>query len=262
MTTFDPRAYWEQRLERSSGLEGVGYVGLGHAFNSWMYRVRRNVFNRTVRKHMPQRGSAAVLDIGSGTGVYLRCWRSLGVRTITGTDITDTAVARLKIDLPEVELFRMDITEGDPRIKGAFDAVSCMDVLFHVVDDARLQQALLNMRLALKPGGTVFLSDNFLHHGSKGETHFVIRTLAQYEAALNRAGLRIVERRPMFHLLNRPMDSRSSLLWRWWSLVEVVCHRSYFLGGLLGAVAYPFELLLVRARREGVSTEIMICKAS
>ncbi|MBK8499088.1 MAG: hypothetical protein IPL52_09780 [Flavobacteriales bacterium] len=137
-----------------------------------------------------------------------------------------------------------------------------MDVLFHVVDDARFHQALLNMRLALKPGGLVYLSDNFMHRADRNETHFVIRSLAQYEAALAKGGLRIVDRRPMFHLLNRPMDSSSRMLHRWWALVERVCRRSYALGGLLGMLTYPLELLLVRARREGVSTEIMVCAAA
>lgn len=262
MSTFDPRTYWEQRLERSSGLEGVGYLGLGHAFNSWMYRVRRKVFKRVVRTHVSGLGEKAVLDIGSGTGEYLRCWKELGVARVTGTDLTDTAIGRLRTDFPDVDLFRMDITEGDARTTGAFDAVSCMDVLFHVVDDARLHQALVNMRAALKPGGRVFLSDNFVHYEEGSETHFVIRSLAQYEAALAAAGLRVVDRRPMFHLLNRPMDSRSRPLRLWWSWVERVCRTSYALGGVLAMLTYPLELLLVRCRREGVSTEIMVCAAA
>ncbi len=262
MAEFDPRAYWEQRLERSTGLEGVGYVGLGHAFNSWMYRVRRHVFVRTLRSHFGDLSGKAVLDIGSGTGFYLRCWKDQGAANITGTDITDTAVERLKESMPSSTLFRMDITEGDARTVGMYDAVSCMDVLFHVVDEARFEQALLNMRRALKPGGVVILSDNFVHRGDRNETHFVIRSLEGYEAAMQRAGLRIIDRRPMFHLLNRPMDSGSRSLWRWWMLVERVCRTSYALGGAMAMLVYPLELLLVRNRREGVSTEIMVCTAA
>lgn len=262
MTTFDPRSYWEQRLARSSGLEGVGYLGLGHAFNTWMYRVRRAVFKRTVRGHVSALHTKSVLDIGSGTGEYLRCWQELGAARATGTDLTDTAVGRLRTEFPAVDLFRMDITEGDERTVGAYDAVSCMDVLFHVVDDARLHTALLNMRRALKPDGRIFLSDNFVHHPEPSETHFVIRSLAQYEAALIAAGLRVVERRPMFHLLNRPMDSRSGVLHSWWNLVVRVCRTSYAMGGVLAMLTYPLELLLVRVRREGVSTEIMVCAAA
>ena len=45
-TSFDPRAYWEERLGRRPGREGVGHAGLGEGLNGWMYRVRRRVFLR------------------------------------------------------------------------------------------------------------------------------------------------------------------------------------------------------------------------
>ncbi len=260
MTAFDPRAYWEQRLERSTGLEGVGFVGLGQSFNAWMYRVRRRVFLRTVREHMTDPRQATVLDVGSGTGVYLRCWQELGVARATGTDITATAVERLKKDMPGTDIFRMDITAGDPRCDGAFDAVSCMDVLFHILDDDLLQQALINLRKALRPGGVLFISENFLHQLPRTDRHFTERTLVFYTKALDDAGLRIVTRKPMFHLLNQPMDSKSAAMRWWWRTVERTAGTSYMLAGLLAAIVFPLELLLVRFRREGVSTEIMVCK--
>src|SRR5689334_17025711 len=83
MSAFDPQAYWEQRLERSKGLEGVGYIGLGQAFNAWMYRVRRRTFLHVVSRHMPSRVGKAVLDVGSGTGEYLKRWQELSVTSIS-----------------------------------------------------------------------------------------------------------------------------------------------------------------------------------
>ncbi|MEO8590471.1 MAG: class I SAM-dependent methyltransferase [Flavobacteriales bacterium] len=259
MSTFDPKAYWEQRLERSTGLEGVGYLGLGQPFNEWMYRVRRRTFKRFVSRHMPARKDQAVLDVGSGTGEYLRLWGELGAAAIAGSDITTTAVDRLSTAHPGMNIFRMDISAADAPLDRTYDAVSCMDVLFHIVDDARFAQALANFKRALKPDGHLFISDNFTHVKTRHEQHFVNRSLAEYEAALGKAGFRVVERRPMFHLLNRPTDSDSPLLHRWWALVGWTCTRSYTAGGLLAMLAYPFELLFVSTRREGVSTEIMVC---
>ena len=40
-----------------------------------------------------------------------------------------------------------------------------------------------------------------------------------------------------------------------------ICRYSYTLGGLLAMVVFPIEYLIVMLRREGVSTEIMVCKA-
>lgn len=260
MAQFDHAVYWEERLAGSSGLEGVGYIGLGHAFNEWMYRVRRAVFRRTVSHHIPDASGKRVLDIGSGTGEYLRLWSQLGAGTITGSDLTATAVERLSAEFKGMEIRRLDISEPmvDPE---QYDAVSCMDVLFHVVEPARFEQAIRNIHASLKPGGLFFLSANFVHRPSEGHEHFKLRTLADYEEVLGPSNFRILERRPMFHLMNYPADSTSPLLHRWWGFVIRICHKSHALGGLLGALLFPLESLLVRFRREGVSTEIMVCMA-
>jgi SAM-dependent methyltransferase len=259
MSRFDPRAYWEKRLESSTGLQGVGYLGLGQPFNAWMYRVRRGVFKRVVGRHLPKMPRGRVLDVGSGTGEYLRLWRTLRATSITGSDITATAVERLAKEFLDATMVRMDIAEAQELPKGPFDAISCMDVLFHIVDDESLVEALRNIRGLLTSDGLLFLSDNFVHGAGHRQEHFVTRTLAEYEAALGKAGLRVIERRPMFHLLNRPLDSRSPLLHRWWGLVMRTCQLHPQLGGLLAAAVFPIESLLVSLRREGVSTEIMVC---
>jgi SAM-dependent methyltransferase len=260
MAEFDHAVYWEERLAGSKGLEGVGYLGLGHAFNEWMYRVRRGVFRRTVSKHLTAVNGLSVLDIGSGTGEYLKLWKQLGAAKVTGSDLTATAVERLSAEFKDMEIRRIDISE--PMANAVrYDAVSCMDVLFHVVDPLRFEQALMNIHASLVPGGYFFLSANFLHHVSAGQEHFKLRMLSDYEVSLAKAKFRIIERRPMFHLMNLPADSLSPLRHRWWSFVMRVCRTSYTLGGILGAILYPFETIFVRVRREGVSTEIMVCVA-
>lgn len=261
MAGFSPRAYWEERLERNEGLRGVGHIVLGLPFNRWMYRVRRNVFNRTVRRRLDGFPPGAVLDVGSGTGFYLDRWQELGARRIVGSDITDTAVERLRVSHPGIDTFRMDICDGDPRLDGSFDAVSCMDVLFHVLDDARFAAALQNLRKALRQGGVLFLSDNFPKQPVPRERHFATRCLDEYTEALHAARFSIETRVPIFHLMNQPFGSSSRSLHRWWTLVERACKRLPAAGGPLGAAVYPIESAIVRMRREGVSTQIMVCRA-
>ena len=259
MGQFDPRAYWEERLRTSSGLTGVGYLGLGEPFNRWMYRVRQAVFARVARTHLPRTRSIRVLDVGSGTGQYLQAWERLGAQDITGSDLTATAVERLSTAHTGMRILRMDISEPGDIPAERFDAITCMDVLFHVVDDVRLEQALAHLGAMLKPDGVLLLSDIFVHGADHKQEHFTTRSLATYTAALERNGLRVVRRHPVFHLLNRPLDSRSPVLHRWWGLVMRVCKWHPALGGALAAAVYPLELLLVRLRREGVSAEIMVC---
>jgi hypothetical protein len=69
MSALEPRAYWEERLRRHPGLEGVAHAGLGEGLNGWMYRVRRRVFLREVNALLgAERRGLRVLDVGSGNG--------------------------------------------------------------------------------------------------------------------------------------------------------------------------------------------------
>jgi hypothetical protein len=88
----------------------------------------------------------------------------------------------------------------------------------------------------------------------------VSRPLDETRRALDRAGLQIVTRRPMFVLMNYPADSRSRLA-RWaWSAMVAPAMVSDVLGGVLGALLYPVERRLVARLREGPTTELMVCR--
>jgi SAM-dependent methyltransferase len=260
-TAFDARGYWEQRLASHYTLGGVGYLGLGEGFNAWAYRVRRRVFLREVSALLPEPGVARVLDIGSGTGFYLDCWHELGAGRVTGSDLTDSAVGNLRASHPGDAIVRFDAGDKDLPFDGArFDAVSMMDVLYHVVDDARFRRAFANVHALLEPGGVFVFSENFLHRDPIRLPHQASRTLAEIEGVARDAGFQVVSRRPMFWLMNAPLDSESPLLPRWWAVLHRVASRRPRLGTAIAALLYPLELALVARRREGPSTELMICR--
>jgi SAM-dependent methyltransferase len=254
------RAYWESRLSERYSLEGVGYAGLGGAFNAWMYRVRRVVVSRRARRLLA--GSRPrVLDIGSGTGFYLDLWRRVGAASLTGSDITDTAVERLRARFPGLEVVRFDVGgERLPLPRGAFDVVSAFDVLFHIVDDDSYARALANVRELLAPGGLLLLSDNFLHRDAVRSETQANRTLEQIEAAVASAGLEVVERRPMMVLMNGPIDTDSRALRLWWAGLSRLVRRSEILGWVAGAALFPVELALTTVLRESPTTELMVCR--
>lgn len=261
MAEFNARAYWEHRLTERYTLDGVGWIGLGTAFNGWMYRVRRHVFLRTLRRFVPRPEALRVLDIGAGTGFYIARWHEIGAATVTGADLTDTAVSKLRERHPGDRFERFDVGSTDvPFEAGSFDAVSIVDVLYHVVDDERFGQAFRNAAALLVPGGLLVFTENFLHGGAQRAEHQVSRSLEQIEGALTDAGFEPLVRRPVFVLLNTPLDSENRLLQAWWGLATWIAARSNLLGGVLGALIYPFELALVGRLREGPSTELMVCR--
>ncbi|HZD67581.1 MAG TPA: class I SAM-dependent methyltransferase [Actinomycetes bacterium] len=262
MTEFEAKEYWETRLAEHPGLRGVGFVRLGRRYNEWLYRVRRHVFLRHVRAVSSRPSDVDVLDVGSGTGFYLDLWRELGVRSVVGSDLTEVAVHALRRRNPGVEVHQLDIG-GDlgPLAGREFGIVSAMDVLFHIVEDDRFERAIKQVRSLLGPGGLFIWSDNFVHQQTVRIPHQVSRSLDSIEGTLGACGLEVVERRPMFVLMNGPADTRSPLLKGWWLALRAMVSLGEPMGRSLGALLYPVELLLTRLLRESASTELMICRA-
>lgn len=259
----DSRAYWEDRLSARFGLDGVGYAGLGRPYNEWLYRVRERVFFDTVRRLEIDPRRLRVLDVGSGTGFYVRLWRRLGAPKVVGSDIAETSVRALSKAFPGASFVRMDAgQEVLPLDPGSFDVVSAFDVLFHIVDDACFARALLNLTRLLRPGGLLLYSDNFLHGPTLRAAHQVSRSLEDIQGCLRAAGLEPLRRRPMFVLMNSPVDSRSAIHKLGWRLFERVLRRFGSLGALAGAAVFPLEVLLLNLLREGPSTELLVCRRS
>lgn len=259
--TVTARAYWERLLAERYGLDGVGYTELGHAFNVWMYRVRRAVFLRAARP-IVSAGATSVLDVGSGTGFYIDLWKELGVPEIAGLDITEVAVRRLRERHPGLSFERFDVggAEPAPFSEGSFDVVSAFDVLFHIVDDGAYRRALATVHGLLRPGGTFIWSDNFVRGRTVRAPTQVSRSLDEIHALLGATGLEVLERRPAMVLMNAPVDSDSRVLNMSWRVIEGLASRSEKLGWATGALLYPLDLALCRLLHEGPTTELMICR--
>ena len=261
MIQFDAKEYWEKRLEQNFNLHGVGYQSLGVRYNQWMYRVRAQIFEKKVAPLVREMQNVRVLDVGSGTGFYIGKWKETGVLQLAGSDLTSVAVEKLRAAYPAVDFYQLDIgTSGDVRFLDQFDVISAFDVLFHIVDDSKFSQALKNIYSLLKPGGMFIWSDNFVHQESIKITHQVSRSLSQIETALEQTGFQIVERFPMFYLMNTPVDTRSIMLKKLWGYFTSFISLSELFGQIAGAVLYPLELWLTASQKESPTTELMICK--
>jgi SAM-dependent methyltransferase len=260
-TTFDPGRYWEEMHRSNVGFAAVGFGVLGPPFNTSMYRVRRRVLRRAVRRADLRVRGASVLDVGTGTGFYVREWQRLGAGAVTGLDVSTAAVARLRREIPDARFLEADVADPTPdALSGGFDIVSAFDVLFHIVDDERFSRAMENLGRLTRPGGHLLLSENFLRGSTLRHRHQVSRTREEIHDALTASGFEIVLRLPMFVLLNTPVDSESRPLRLFWRGLAGTSRRSHRLGGLLAAALYLPELALTAVVREGPSTELLVCR--
>jgi SAM-dependent methyltransferase len=259
--TFDPEQYWEGMHQQNRGFAAVGFAGLGVGFNNWMYRVRRVVVGRALRRTAVSVKGSNVLDVGAGSGFYVRTWLELGAAHVTGIDLSETAVEGLRAEFPRATFVRDDITEPSEATRSRrYELVSAFDVLFHIVDDDRFLRAIENVADLTRPGGHLLLSDNFLHGPAIRGRHQVSRSLAEIDAALAGAGFETAARLPMFFLMNTPIDSQSRLLRFSWRVVSGICYRSHRVGAVLGGLLFPLELLLTAVAQEGPSTELVVCR--
>ncbi|HET6602917.1 MAG TPA: bifunctional 2-polyprenyl-6-hydroxyphenol methylase/3-demethylubiquinol 3-O-methyltransferase UbiG [Xanthomonadaceae bacterium] len=110
-----------------------------------------------VRERIDLRG-AAVADVGCGGGLLSEVLAGEGAR-VTAIDLAPQLleVARLHglESGVEVEYLQCDAAELARQRPGAFDAVTCMELIEHVPDPAAL---LADCAHLLRPGGALFVS--------------------------------------------------------------------------------------------------------
>jgi SAM-dependent methyltransferase len=258
---FDAKSYWETRLRQHPGLSGVGNTRMGKQYIGWLYRVRRRVFLRLLRSLGTDFSRARVFDVGSGTGFYLELWKELGVPSIAACDLTETAVSRLRSAFPATRILEMDIGEAfRPPPDEQYDVVSAFDVLFHIVEEGRYEQAIRNVHSLLRPGGLFLFSDVLVHTAPHSSEHVALRSLNHVEVLLKNTGFAVLRRVPMFVLMEEPLDSESPAYRFLWKLLTYPVRQTEVAGFLLGAAVYPLELLLTKMLQESPTTEIIACE--
>ncbi len=261
---YDPETFWETRLRGRFELAGVGFRGLGNAYNRALYRQRDVVLRRALRRFGIEPRGADIVELGPGTGFYVERWRDAGARSVVGLDITAVVPERLAERFPEYRFAQADVTRRWPVDDGSADLVTAFDVLFHIVDDAGFEAALGEAGRVLRPGGHLLVSDLFLHGPALRGHHQVSRSLADYERVLNAAGLDVLGRVPVFVTMHPAYDlppgRRRDLALRWWAWLEATIlanpRRGHRLGWGLGWV----DRVLTKPFRGGPSTELLVAR--
>jgi len=99
-----------------------------------------------------------VLDVGCGGGILSESMAQRGA-FVTGIDLSDKALSVAKLHLLEsnqqVDYRKCAAEDFAEQMPGAFDVVTCLEMLEHVPDPASIVQACARL---VRPGGHVFFS--------------------------------------------------------------------------------------------------------
>lgn len=159
-----------------------------------------------------------VLDVGSGAGHWIDFYREvLGASMVTSVDISPIDVRNLRTrykSVKGVKVVEADVAQDSFDLGARFDIVNAVGVLFHIVDDARWEQALRNLRHHLADDGLLvvggqfgYITQNVQFHETDDFSDFDelratrapvvlvnkrIRSIGRWRSTAERVGLRIV----------------------------------------------------------------------
>jgi ubiquinone/menaquinone biosynthesis C-methylase UbiE len=258
---FDPQQYWNDRLTGRFDLVGVGDISQTVNYNKWSYKVTAYVLTKIFAGCLEKRSNKSVLDIGSGTGFIIDLWSKM-TTSITGVDIAEIAIEKLTRKYPAVVFKQCNAgAEELPFATGSFGCCSAASVLYHIVDDEQLFNALKEINRVLEPGGYFIFSDNFIHSKSLHVTHQKCRTLEDYEKLVKRAGFEIESRQSNYVLFNDPVDSQNRFVKKLWAINTGYSRKYKWFDKIIWPLLYPIELLLTNIVKESPAQEVMVCRA-
>ena len=180
------------------------YDGVYHKYADVEARIP-NHYRRLAKRFVPWWGKR-LLDVGCGTGLWLRAVAELGAVT-AGNDISQAAIDICKRSLPQAQL-HCGPAEHLPFADRQFDFVSCLGALEHFLNpDAALREM---SRVAKAEAGFLFLVPNAdflprrwgLYSGTQQvAVHEQVRKLAEWQELFESAGFRIEARWKDLHVL-------------------------------------------------------------
>jgi SAM-dependent methyltransferase len=154
---YDAARYWQDRFSRyGRSIKGPGDEGLSEGENEKMYAEAAEVFFALCKKEGIDFTKSTVLEIGCGNGFYTQLLKDAGVKSYTGIDIADALFPDFNNRFPAFKFIKKDIT--DDTINGTYDVIIMVDVIQHIVNDAKLTHAFENVKRCLGANGVFILS--------------------------------------------------------------------------------------------------------
>jgi len=204
--SFEPSRYWNSRLAEGIRLAATGTRPFGEYYQRYLYRLKDAAFRKLLKPYQHRLKGARVLNVGCGWGYFEPLFKELGAAEVTGVDFVSETIAELSRTRHEYEYIYANITKELPDVlKGrTFDLVTCIDVIYHIVDDDDFYQALRNMCELCDPHEGIFLwTDAPRRVNNSSHPHCRYHSFVDYQPVFERYGLQARATRSMYHLYDK-----------------------------------------------------------
>lgn len=208
MTQADIRAHYESHWKERGG---AALSAEELCFSSPIEdRVAYPIYTQVLRDLRVGIDGGSVLDVGCGSGRWVRYFlENYKPTLLRGMDITESSVKLLERfhatqGAARLEFRQADITQADLPVDRRFDCINIANVLFHIPEQALFEQALVNLKRLLAPGGRI-LTTEYLPRTSMRTEWMLVRDRYQFEQSVAAAGLKIAHIRAFGFFANDPM---------------------------------------------------------
>jgi len=186
---YHPREYWKNIAQGGASADATGFAPVLHPdAPAWFNRLIDDLQFRAVRRALALgevRAGACILDVGCGTGRWIRRYQQMGLRP-TGVDATPSML-RLALERGTSTSVAAGEAQRLPFPAGQFDCVSDITVVQHIPTQVQ-SQALDEMVRVLKPGGRLILMELI-----RGEAlHIFPRTAREWIAQITSRGPKLL----------------------------------------------------------------------
>jgi len=158
--TYRPKEYWTGVASGKSSSDATGFAPVLHPdAPAWFNQLIDDLQFRAVRRALllgDVRSGASVLDVGCGTGRWLRRYIQMGLHA-TGVDATPPML-RLALERGTEAPVVAGVAQNLPFADARFDCVSDITVVQHIPTALQID-ALGEMVRVLKPGGRLILME-------------------------------------------------------------------------------------------------------
>lgn len=189
---FDPYAYWDDRHASRDELTSGGHIGLGEPGNLLFYRQRLGTLIELIGDQLTFRHPLDVLDAGCGKGFFSDDLTRCG-HHVVGIDASPVAIDHCRRNAAGTYK-QAGLDEYTRAV--LFDVVYCIDVTFHILDDALWRRSVENLGSLVRCGGRFILTEADVQDREPRGTYVVHRPLDTYHALLEPHGFHFVEYRP------------------------------------------------------------------